>query len=95
MSSHDEIVPVTSDFAEIYPQDATETQKGRWQNLLTKFEETYGKKADFVARSPGRVNLIGEVSRFDCLQLMCVCFEETWARRGAWMVSSPEVWRWK
>lgn len=32
----------------------------RYNNLIQKFTELYGRKPDFVARSPGRVNLIGE-----------------------------------
>jgi galactokinase len=32
----------------------------RYQALLDKFEQTYHRKPDFIARSPGRVNLIGE-----------------------------------
>ncbi|QPC71456.1 hypothetical protein HYE68_002208 [Fusarium pseudograminearum] len=53
-------VPVANALSDIYPQDALAEQGPRWNNLLTKFESTYGHAASFVARSPGRVNIIGE-----------------------------------
>lgn len=54
-------VPTKSSLAEIYPEAALKSQTKRWQALVSKFKETYGKAPDYVARSPGRVNLIGEV----------------------------------
>ncbi|PTD07535.1 Galactokinase [Fusarium culmorum] len=53
-------VPVANALSDIYPQDALAEQGPRWNNLLAKFESTYGHAASFVARSPGRVNIIGE-----------------------------------
>ncbi|KAF4469552.1 galactokinase [Fusarium albosuccineum] len=53
-------VPVAKALADIYPPAALENQAPRWNNLLTKFESVYGHSASFVARSPGRVNIIGE-----------------------------------
>lgn len=53
-------VPVTQSLDDIYPQDALETQRSRWSNLLSSFKSAYGRPAEFVSRSPGRVNLIGE-----------------------------------
>ena len=47
--------------ADIYPEDALPVETKRWESLLAKFKDLYGKQADFVARSPGRVNIIGEV----------------------------------
>jgi len=54
-------VPSVDNFEDIYPADAQEAQTTRWNNLLSSFEQNFGEKADFVARSPGRVNIIGEV----------------------------------
>lgn len=54
-------VPYKTSLADIYPEDALEAQTTRWNNLLSTFKSTYGKPADFVSRSPGRVNIIGEV----------------------------------
>ncbi|KAF2871825.1 galactokinase [Massariosphaeria phaeospora] len=53
-------VPTATSLRDIYPEDAVPAETTRWQNLLAKFKDTYGKSADFVARSPGRVNIIGE-----------------------------------
>jgi galactokinase len=54
-------VPTATSLHDIYPEDAVPVQAKRWERLLAKFKEAYGKPADFVARSPGRVNIIGEV----------------------------------
>jgi hypothetical protein len=54
-------VPTASSLSDIYPQDALPVETKRWESLLAKFKDLYGKQADFVARSPGRVNIIGEV----------------------------------
>ncbi|KAL8900446.1 MAG: hypothetical protein Q9207_005694 [Kuettlingeria erythrocarpa] len=55
-----EPVPVTSSIDSLYPDANIPPQKKRWQNLLDRFQEKYDSQATFVARSPGRVNLIGE-----------------------------------
>jgi galactokinase len=54
-------VPTATSLRDIYPEDAVPVETKRWESLLAKFEALYGKSADFVARSPGRVNIIGEV----------------------------------
>lgn len=46
--------------SDIYPSSSLGAQGPRWNNLLAKFESVYGHAATFVARSPGRVNIIGE-----------------------------------
>ncbi|KAI5845689.1 ribosomal protein S5 domain 2-type protein [Morchella snyderi] len=46
--------------AEIYPEALQESQKQRWEHLLAKFQELYGTPAEYISRSPGRVNIIGE-----------------------------------
>ncbi|KAF4976657.1 hypothetical protein FZEAL_6706 [Fusarium zealandicum] len=53
-------VPVANALADIYPPSALGNQAPRWDNLVAKFESIYGHSASFVARSPGRVNIIGE-----------------------------------
>lgn len=55
-------VPTATTLKDIYPDDAVEAQAVRWERLLAAFKNEYGQPADFVSRSPGRVNLIGEVS---------------------------------
>ena len=57
----DEPVPVVNSLDAFYPFEALKTQKQRWDHLYRRFAELYdGEKPQFVARSPGRVNIIGE-----------------------------------
>ncbi|KAK4130656.1 Galactokinase, partial [Trichocladium antarcticum] len=53
-------VPNARALSDIYTSDALPAQASRWNALLSKFESQYGQPAEFVARSPGRVNIIGE-----------------------------------
>lgn len=53
-------VPIARSLEDIYTSDALPTQTGRWNALLSQFKSIYGKSPEFVARSPGRVNIIGE-----------------------------------
>jgi galactokinase len=54
-------VPTATSLKDIYPEDAIDVQVKRWENLLQCFKKEFGDLPEFVARSPGRVNLIGEV----------------------------------
>lgn len=57
----DESVPVASSIDSLYAPEALEVQQQRWTRLVDVFKESYGNKSpSFVARSPGRVNIIGE-----------------------------------
>lgn len=56
----DDPVPSVLSINVIYPEDAVPAQTERWTRLLNKFQERYQHPAEFVARSPGRVNIIGE-----------------------------------
>ncbi|KUJ07480.1 Galactokinase [Mollisia scopiformis] len=53
-------VPVAKSLNDIYTEDAIPSQKTRWETLLKGFKNNYGTLPDFVSRSPGRVNIIGE-----------------------------------
>lgn len=53
-------VPFARSLDQIYTADALPAQGKRWNKLLAQFKSTYGHSAEFVARSPGRVNIIGE-----------------------------------
>ncbi|KAL1958263.1 hypothetical protein VTO42DRAFT_4771 [Malbranchea cinnamomea] len=59
-----ELVPQTQSIADVYSTDssssATPGEQARWNALITEFKTLYGHLPDFVARSPGRVNIIGE-----------------------------------
>lgn len=53
-------VPFAKSLDQIYPDNALLSQGKRWNALLSQFQSIYGQSAGFVARSPGRVNIIGE-----------------------------------
>ena len=55
-----EPVPVVRNLQDVYPRDALESQRARFEHLKIRFSELYARSPVFVARSPGRVNLIGE-----------------------------------
>lgn len=61
-------VPTATSLRDIYPEDAVPVETKRWEKLLAKFKEVHGRQSEFVARSPGRVNIIGEVG-----QLPAIC----------------------
>jgi galactokinase len=61
-----ELVPQTENIAEVYAtDDASVTavapeHQARFNGLISKFNQVYSHRPDFVSRSPGRVNIIGE-----------------------------------
>ncbi|KAI0144290.1 galactokinase [Xylariaceae sp. FL1272] len=65
-------VPTVAALQDIYTKQALANQAVRWNKLLEKFQATYGSPAQFIARSPGRVNIIGEhidYSLYSCLPM--------------------------
>lgn len=61
----DKLVPKVESVTDVYAdpsasQGISSTLKSRWNSLLSTFDKLYGQRPDFVARSPGRVNIIGE-----------------------------------
>ncbi|SLM37192.1 galactokinase [Lasallia pustulata] len=56
----DQSVPVAQSIEAVYPPEAVQTQQKRWSRLSSHFSEIYGHSPNFIARSPGRVNIIGE-----------------------------------
>ncbi|KDN38267.1 Galactokinase [Tilletiaria anomala UBC 951] len=61
MAGSETYIPLVSSLDKIYSTSQTLAKEGaRWDNLMNEFERQYGKKPDFVARAPGRVNIIGE-----------------------------------
>jgi galactokinase len=53
-------VPEVTALQDIYTEQSLLNQGERWNKLLEKFQTLYGGPAQFVSRSPGRVNIIGE-----------------------------------
>lgn len=60
------LVPQTESIAEVYATDDASAKsvapehQTRWNGLVSQFTKQYGHRPDFVSRSPGRVNIIGE-----------------------------------
>jgi galactokinase len=50
----------TIPLAKIYPATSLPAQKDRYAKLAAEFKKQYSVAPSFIARSPGRVNLIGE-----------------------------------
>jgi galactokinase len=53
-------IPYATSLDQVYSQNQVEGFRPRWNRLLKQFSQQYGHLPDLVARSPGRVNLIGE-----------------------------------
>ncbi|KAJ1895091.1 galactokinase [Coemansia sp. IMI 209127] len=51
--------PTVSDLRKVYSLNV-DAQTERYSRLVKAFEASYGAKPDFIARAPGRVNIIGE-----------------------------------
>ncbi|KAG9284074.1 hypothetical protein G9A89_022848 [Geosiphon pyriformis] len=62
MNSSPNFVPTyyLSQISNIYPSHLQEVQIARYKKLIKAFQEKYNLPPTFIARSPGRVNLIGE-----------------------------------
>ncbi|KAJ3028607.1 galactokinase, partial [Rhizophlyctis rosea] len=56
----DDLPPQVTSLEEIYPENVVPFQRKRYAKLKKAFVEKYGVEPQFYARSPGRVNLIGE-----------------------------------
>lgn len=57
----EEFVPVSREIIDNLHPKAVQAQKQRWAHLIQRFSDRYGNKPpNFVSRSPGRVNIIGE-----------------------------------
>ncbi|CAN0855312.1 GAL1 [Linum grandiflorum] len=60
-AKHDELpVPIFSSLDPVYGGSQLEEAQLRFDNLKSKFLQVFGHPPDLYARSPGRVNLIGE-----------------------------------
>lgn len=53
-------VPLVPALAEIYSPARVAPEGQRWDALTSKFEQSFGHRPTYVARAPGRVNIIGE-----------------------------------
>lgn len=53
-------VPIVQSLAEVYHDDEVGDEVRRWHQVVEQFKSRFGFNPDFVSRSPGRVNIIGE-----------------------------------
>ncbi|EMD32074.1 hypothetical protein CERSUDRAFT_119060 [Gelatoporia subvermispora B] len=54
-------IPVYTNLSDVHTDTATAADQAvRWNELTLEFEKRFGKKPTYIARAPGRVNLIGE-----------------------------------
>ncbi|KAK7006218.1 Galactokinase gal [Favolaschia claudopus] len=59
--SAQESIPVYTNLTDLYSSLGTSLNHAeRWSNLAEEFEKRFKKKPTYIARAPGRVNLIGE-----------------------------------
>ncbi|MCJ1384359.1 galactokinase [Xylographa soralifera] len=77
MSPHSihEPVPITKSLDFVYEAASLPSQRKRWDALRTRFSSLYGKEPDFVARSPGRVNIIGEHIDYSLYEVLPMAIE--------------------
>ncbi|KAK0627278.1 ribosomal protein S5 domain 2-type protein [Immersiella caudata] len=55
-----ELVPITAELNDIYHDDEIREESDRWIRLYNEFIKVFGSTPQLIARSPGRVNIIGE-----------------------------------
>ncbi|KAF8910540.1 ribosomal protein S5 domain 2-type protein [Gymnopilus junonius] len=54
-------IPIYTTLSEVFGSvEASLPHAVRWNNLAEEFERRFGRKPQYIARAPGRVNLIGE-----------------------------------
>lgn len=54
---------------EVFPVLELDPKDERLANLVARFETRFGSRPVFIARAPGRVNLIGEHVDYSCVVL--------------------------
>jgi galactokinase len=78
----------TNQLEEIY-SNHIDKQKKRYEALAEKFAQEFGKSPDFFARSPGRVNLIGEHVDYSGYSVLPMAIEKD-CLMAVGVESSPE-----
>lgn len=53
-------IPSLAELEKIYSAQRLFKEGQRWDGLRTRFEHEFGQAPQFIARAPGRVNLMGE-----------------------------------
>jgi galactokinase len=63
-------IPVIHTLEDIYSKGNLVKEGERWDRLRSQFENQFGQKAHFIARAPGRVNLMGD--HVDHMKFSCM-----------------------
>lgn len=53
-------IPLVSQLCDVYSKQRLAKEGARWEGLRRDFETRFGSDAEYIARAPGRVNLMGE-----------------------------------
>lgn len=59
-NSKADTLPIYQSLEEVYNESSLLAQGERWNSLTAEFKTIYGHLPQFIARAPGRVNIIGE-----------------------------------
>ncbi|MCJ1286950.1 galactokinase [Xylographa opegraphella] len=70
-----ESVPIIKSLDFVYEAASLPNQQKRWDALRSRFSSLYGQEPDFVARSPGRVNIIGEHIDYSLYEVLPMAIE--------------------
>ncbi|KAK0641509.1 ribosomal protein S5 domain 2-type protein [Cercophora newfieldiana] len=88
------MVPIAKTPPDIYHEDEARGELTRWTALLKEFKKVHGGHSpDFIARSPGRVNIIGEhidYSLFPVLPMAIHADTLVAVRVPAWKEKKPK-----
>ncbi|OAJ42694.1 galactokinase [Batrachochytrium dendrobatidis JEL423] len=60
MTESDACIPIVERLDQIYDSSVLFFQRNRYSSLIQAYHDKFGKRPDWLVRSPGRVNLIGE-----------------------------------
>ena len=74
-SAMHEPVPIASSIDFVYDSASLPNQQKRWDTLRSQFSRLYGKQPDFITRSPGRVNIIGEHIDYSLYEVLPMAIE--------------------
>jgi galactokinase len=53
-------IPLVGDLSDIYSSERLAKEGSRWDDLRSQFHKAFGNEPEYIARAPGRVNLMGE-----------------------------------
>ncbi|UZJ57269.1 hypothetical protein CBS101457_006589 [Exobasidium rhododendri] len=63
-------IPLVDQLSDIYSSERLVREGIRWEDLRSRFQQEFGSQPEYIARAPGRVNLMGDHvdhMKFSCL----------------------------